>query len=104
MCANIWKLDRYRKLLNADMTSAYPVRLKSVEPIQKHVNKCGQRIIPELNGIVLLKLCHEWKIQNGSEIKLKRNYNPCQSRKCGCDVGTFHFFPSQLRIWLPVQP
>jgi hypothetical protein len=32
---------------------------KSVEPIQKHVNKCEQRIIPELNGIILLKLHHE---------------------------------------------
>ena len=52
----ILKLDRDRKLLNADVTSAYPVDLKSVEPTQKHVNKCEQRIIPELNGIILLKL------------------------------------------------
>ena len=55
----ILKLDRDRKLLNADITSVYPVDLKSVEPVQKHVNKCEQRIIPELNGIILLKLRHE---------------------------------------------
>jgi len=59
MGAAILKLDRYRKLLNADVTSAYPVDLKSVELVQKHVNKCEQRIIPELNGIILLKLRHE---------------------------------------------
>jgi len=57
--AAILKLGRYWKVLNADATSAYPVDLKSVEPIQKHVNKCEQRIIPEINGIILLKLCHE---------------------------------------------
>ena len=53
------KLDGDWKLLNADVTSVYPVDLKSVEPIQKHVNKCEERIIPELNGIILLKLRHE---------------------------------------------
>ena len=31
-----------------------------VEPIEKHVNKCKQRIIPEHNAIILLKLYHEW--------------------------------------------
>ena len=56
MGTDILKLDKNRKLLNADVTSAYPVELKSVEPIQKHVNKCEQRTIPELNGIILLKL------------------------------------------------
>ena len=59
MGTTIFKLDRDRKLLNADITSAYPVDLKSVEPVQKHVNKCEQRIITELNGIILLKLCRE---------------------------------------------
>jgi len=44
------------KLPNADVSSAYPVDLKSVEPVQKHVNKCEQRIIPELNNIILLNL------------------------------------------------
>ena len=34
-----------------DVTWAYPVDLKSVKPVQKHVNKCEQRIIPELNVI-----------------------------------------------------
>ena len=43
----------------------------TVGSVQRHVNKCEQRIIPELNGIILLKLRHEYKrkmIQNGSEI------------------------------------
>jgi len=56
----IMKLDSDQKLLNVDVTSAYPVDLKSVEPVQKHVNKGEQRIIPDLNGIILLKLHHEW--------------------------------------------
>jgi len=55
----ILKLDSDRKLLNADVTSTHPVDLKSVEPVQKHVNKCEQRIIPEHNATVLLKLCHK---------------------------------------------
>jgi len=59
MGATILKLDGDRKLLNTDVTSAYPVDLKSVEPLQKHVNKCELRIIPELNDIILLKLHHE---------------------------------------------
>jgi len=59
MSAAILKLDRDRKPLNADITSAYPVDLKSVEPVQKHVNKCGQIIIAKLNGIILVKLRHE---------------------------------------------
>ena len=59
MGATILKLDRDRKLLNADVTCVYSVDLNSVEPLQKHVNKCEQRIIPELNGIILLKLCVE---------------------------------------------
>jgi len=57
--AAILKLDSDRKLLNADTTSAYPVDLKSVKPVEKHVNKSEQIIIPELNGIILLKLRHE---------------------------------------------
>jgi len=64
---------------------------------QKHVNKCELRIIPELNGIILLKLRHEWyttisiwagrNLTRGSWFKmaqklmLKRNYNPRQSRE-----------------------
>ena len=32
----------------------------SVEPVQKHVNKCEQRIILEHKTIILLKLRHEW--------------------------------------------
>ena len=36
-----------------NVTSAYSVDLKSVEPVQKHENKCEQRIIPDLNGIIL---------------------------------------------------
>ena len=56
----ILKRDRDQKPLNDDVTSAYPVDLKSGEPVQKHVNKCEQRIIPELNGIILLELRHEW--------------------------------------------
>ena len=31
-----------------------------VEPVQKHVNKCEQRIISEHNAIILLRLRHEW--------------------------------------------
>ena len=57
MCAAILTLDR--KLPNADVTSAYPVDVNSVEPLPKHVNQCEQIIIPELNDIILLKLRHE---------------------------------------------
>jgi len=57
--AAILKLERDRKLLNADATSTHPVDLKSVELIQNHVNKCEQRIIPEHNGTALLKLRDE---------------------------------------------
>ena len=39
----ILKLDSDRKLLNDDVTSAYPVDLKSVEPVLKYVNECKQR-------------------------------------------------------------
>jgi len=60
MGAAILTLDRDRELLNADVTSTHPVDLKSVEPIQKHVNKCEQRIVPERNATALLKLRHEW--------------------------------------------
>jgi len=58
--AAILKLDRDWKFLSADLTSAYLVDLKSVEQVQKHVNKCEQRIIPEHNATGLLKLRHEW--------------------------------------------
>ena len=54
MSAAIFKLDRDRNLLKADVTWTYPVDLKYVEPGQKHVNKCEQRIIPEQNAIILL--------------------------------------------------
>ena len=33
----ILKLDKDRKLLNADVSWVYPVDLKSVEPVQKHI-------------------------------------------------------------------
>jgi len=56
MAAAILKLDRYWKLLNSDITWMHLVDLKSVEPVQKHVNKCEQRIIPEHNAIILLKV------------------------------------------------
>jgi len=52
--AAILKLDRDRKLLNAEVTSMHPVDLMSVELKQKHLNKCEQRIIPEHNTTVLL--------------------------------------------------
>ena len=107
MGAIILKVDRDRKLLNADVTWAYPVELKSVEPIHKHVNKCEQRIIPELNSIIYLKLRHEWyttisvwarrNLTRGKWFKLahklmlKRNYNPRQSRERPYDVRAFQF-------------
>ena len=59
MCAAILKLDRDRKLLNADGTWRRQFDRKSVEPVEKHVNKCEQRIIPEHNAIIKLKLRHE---------------------------------------------
>ena len=59
MGAAILKLDGDRKLLNADVTSSHPFDVKSLEPVQKHVNKGEQRIIPELNCIILLQLRHE---------------------------------------------
>jgi len=105
--AAILKLDRDRKLLNADVTWAYPVYLKSVEPVQKHVNKREQRIIPELNGIILLKLRHEWYttisiwarrnltrarcFKMAQILTLKINYNLHQSRECLCDARAFQF-------------
>jgi len=114
MGATILKLDRYRKLLNADVTLSYPVNLKSVEPVQKHVNKCEQRVIPELNGIILLKLHHEWHttisvwasrnltrgrwFKMAQKLMLKMNYNPRQSRERRCDTRAFQFSPSRLRI------
>jgi len=51
----ILKLDRDRNLLNADITWTYPVDPKSVEPVQKHLNKCQQRIIPEQKRNYLVK-------------------------------------------------
>jgi len=41
------------------ITSTHPVDLKSVEPIQKYVNNCEQRIVPENNATALLKSCHQ---------------------------------------------
>ena len=102
MGATNLKLDRDRKLMNADVTWAYLVDLKSV---RKHVNKCEQRIIPELNGIIMLKLRYEWhttisvwntrNLRRGRWFKmalkltLKRNYNPCQYRDA--DMMSEHF-------------
>jgi len=75
-----------------------------------------QRIIPEQNGIISLKLHHEWhttvsvwdrrNITRGRWFKmaqiliLKRNYNPCKSREGSHNVRAFEFSPSRL----PVQP
>jgi len=101
------KLDRGRKLLNANVTSTDPVDMKSVESIQNHVNKREQRIIPELKGIILLKLCNEWhttilvwgrrNLTRGTWYKmaqiltLKINYIQRQSRERPCDVRAFQF-------------
>ena len=109
-----------RQRPEADVTWAYPVDLKSVEPVQKPTNKCKQRINPELNDIIVLKLRHEWhttisfwarmNLTRGRLFKmaqiltLKRNYNPRQSRDRPCDVRAIQVSPSRLRIWLPVQP
>jgi len=115
MGAAILKLDRDRKLLNPDVTSTYPVDIKSVEPVQNHVNKCEERIIPELNGIILLKIT-SWIIYNHISLSqkkpgkrkmiqmaqiltLNRNCNLRQSRERSCDVRAFQFFffpPSNL--------
>jgi len=57
--AAILMLDKDRKLLNADVTSTQQFDRKSVERLQKHVNKCEQRIIPEQTAIILLNLRHE---------------------------------------------
>jgi len=93
-----------------NVTSAYSVDLKSVEPVQKHENKCEQRIIPDLNDIILLKLRHEWhttisiwarrKLKRGrwfkmaQKLTLRRNYNPRYSIARQCDVRAFSFsFP-----------
>jgi len=65
---------------------------------------------PELNGIILLKLHHEWYtiisvwagrnltrgrwFKMAQKLTLKRNYNPHQSRYIPCDVKAFDFsFP-----------
>jgi len=69
--ATIWKLDRDGKLLNAIFSSAYPVDLKSVEPIQKHVNKYEQRMIPELNGIKITS----WMTYDRISLSQKEPYN-----------------------------
>jgi len=66
-----------------------------------------QRIIPELNSIIYLKLRHEWyttisvwarrNLTRGKWFKLahklmlKRNYNPRQSRERPYDVRAFQF-------------
>ena len=55
MSATILKLDRDWKLLNSDVIWTQQFYQKSVEPIQKHVNKCEQRIIPEYNAVILVK-------------------------------------------------
>jgi len=78
--------------------------------LQKHVNKCDQIIIPELNIIILLKLRHEifttisvWVRRNLNRgrwfkmaqiLTLKRNPNPHQYRDHWCDVRAFQFLLS----------
>ena len=108
MGAAILKLNKDRKLLNACVTWTQQFDRKPVEPVQSHVNKCEQRIIPEQNAIILLKLRHEWHTTisfragrnlrrerwlNMAEILMpKSNYNPGQSREGSCDVREFEFF------------
>ena len=110
MGAAILNLDRDRKLLNADVISAYPVDLKSVQHVQKHINKCEQIIVTEHNATALLKLYYEWhtptsvwarrNLTTGRWFKMaqkltpKRNYNPRQYRDRRCDVRAFQFAPS----------
>ena len=71
-------LDRDRKFLNTDVTSTHSVDLKSVEPVQKHVDKCEQRIIPEHNAIILLNYVmndiHSYQFE-------QENCNPRYSRE-----------------------
>ena len=55
MGAAILKLDRDRKLLNAGVTWTQQLDRKSVEAVQKHVNKFEKIIVPEQNAIILLK-------------------------------------------------
>ena len=59
MHAAILKLDRDRKLLNADVDRTKQSDRKPVDLVQKHVNKCEQIIIPEHIAIILLELGHE---------------------------------------------
>ena len=49
MGPSILKLDKDRKILNADVNWTQQFDQKSAGPVQKHVNKCEQRIIPEHN-------------------------------------------------------
>jgi len=68
--ATILKLDRDQKLLNANVTWTQQFDLKSVEPVQKHVNKCEQRIILETYNHVSLSQEPDKRkmIQNSLEI------------------------------------
>ena len=87
------RVRTHRKLPNADVTLAYPVDLKSVEPVQKHVNKCEQIIIPELNGIILLKLRHEW--YTTISVWTRRNLTDDSNY-----ILVFYFPPSNLDYFL----
>ena len=68
--------------MNANVTSTHPVNQISVEPVQKQVNKCEQRIIPEYICVVKITSSMTYNhislsqkeadkrkmIQNGSDI------------------------------------
>ena len=70
------------------------------------------------NGIILLKLRHEWHttisicarrnltrgrlFKMADKLMFRRNYNLRQSKECQCDVAAFQFYPSRLWIRLPV--
>ena len=104
-----FKLDRDRKLLNADVTSAYPVDLKSVEPVQKHVNKCEQRIIPDLNCIILLKLHHEWhttisvwarrNLTRGRWFKMAQKLTPLRETIIHVSIESIIYLKNIFWVW-----
>ena len=87
MGITILKLDRDWKLLNADVISVYPVDLKSIELIQKHVNKAAKNYsrtkrhyLVKITSLMIYndinlsqkKLYERKMIQNGSEINAQK--------------------------------
>jgi len=74
--AAIFKLDKDRKLLNADMTWTHQFNQKSAESTQKHINKCYPGIIPEQNA------CWRWIWlfwKNHNRLRRTSNTNWCLS-------------------------